>query len=199
MGPTLYSYIVARDFGFAPNPFFGFCTLATCKPQIRRMAEIGDWIIGTGTKAKERSGYLVFAMRVTEALSFDDYWNDSRFQRKRPTMRASLKTAFGDNIYYRDKDTGEWCQLDSHHSHEDGTQNPRNVQNDTQTNRVLISDDFVYWGGNGPIVPTFSGQTICHSTQGHRSKFPDQVVKAFIDWLRGLNDSGYCGAPLEWE
>lgn len=28
-----YSYVVARDFGFAPNPFNGFLTLATCKPK----------------------------------------------------------------------------------------------------------------------------------------------------------------------
>lgn len=25
-----FSYIVARDYGFAPNPFHGFCTLANC-------------------------------------------------------------------------------------------------------------------------------------------------------------------------
>src|SRR5262245_31415483 len=43
----LYSYVVARDYGFAPNPFYGFCTLATCKPDIRRTADIGDWIVGT--------------------------------------------------------------------------------------------------------------------------------------------------------
>ena len=199
MGAKLYSYIVARDFGFAPNPFFEFCTLATCKPQIRGKAAIGDWIIGTGTKAKDRSGYLVFAMRVTETLSFEEYWADIRFHCKRPAMCASLKAAFGDNIYYRDIDTGEWCQLDSHHSHEDGTQNIRNVENDTRVNRVLISDDFIYWGGTGPFLPTFHGETVYHSTQGHRSNFSDRVVKAFIDWHRGLNNSGYCGAPLEWE
>lgn len=33
---TLYSYVVAHDFGFAPNPFDGLCTLATCKPDIRK-------------------------------------------------------------------------------------------------------------------------------------------------------------------
>ncbi len=27
-----------RDYGFAPNPFHGICTLATCKPVIRRVA-----------------------------------------------------------------------------------------------------------------------------------------------------------------
>ena len=38
----LYSYIVAVDSGFAPNPFHGFCTIATCKPRIRKTAEIGE-------------------------------------------------------------------------------------------------------------------------------------------------------------
>ena len=42
----IYSYIVKRDYGFAPNPFYGYCTLATCKPVIRKHAEIGDIIQG---------------------------------------------------------------------------------------------------------------------------------------------------------
>ena len=44
----IYSYIVKRDYGFAPNPFYGYCTLATCKPVIRKHAEIGDIIVGIG-------------------------------------------------------------------------------------------------------------------------------------------------------
>ena len=198
MPARLYSYIVARDYGFAPNPFYGFCTLATCKPQIRKKGEIGDWIIGTGSKSKGRDGRLVYAMRVTEAMSFDEYWADSRFHRKRPDMHASMKKAFGDNIYYRDNDTSPWRQLDSHHSYDDGTQNDRNVRNDTQVNRVLVSNDFIYWGGNGPTVPTFWEETVCHSTQGHRCSFPSEVVEDFVAWLRTFDESGYCGIPLEW-
>lgn len=44
----LYAYSITRDFGFAPNPFHGICTLATCKPRIRKAANIGDWILGIG-------------------------------------------------------------------------------------------------------------------------------------------------------
>ena len=44
-------------------------------------------------------------------------------------------------------------QEDSHHSHQDGTPNPSNIVNDTQTDRVLISDDYVYFGGGGPELP----------------------------------------------
>ena len=28
----LYSYIVVHDAGLAPNPFYGWCTLAVCTP-----------------------------------------------------------------------------------------------------------------------------------------------------------------------
>jgi hypothetical protein len=34
------------DTGFAPNPFHDFLTLATCKPDIRKKAQIGDWVLG---------------------------------------------------------------------------------------------------------------------------------------------------------
>lgn len=44
----LYAYAITRDFGFAPNPFHGVCTLATCKPRIRASANIDDWILGIG-------------------------------------------------------------------------------------------------------------------------------------------------------
>jgi len=38
----LYSYTVRYDDGAAPNPFNGMCTLAICKPAIRRTAAPGD-------------------------------------------------------------------------------------------------------------------------------------------------------------
>ena len=78
----LLSYVVAHDYGFAPNPFYGMCTLATCKPRIRRAAAIGDWIVGTGSKENGRQGYLVYVMQVTKALTFNHYWTDSQFRRK---------------------------------------------------------------------------------------------------------------------
>ncbi len=69
----LYSYILARDYGFSPNPFYGCCTLATCKTQIRKMAQIGDWVIGTGASTKYHfTGRLIYAMKVNEVMSFDE-------------------------------------------------------------------------------------------------------------------------------
>src|SRR5689334_12341835 len=114
----LASYVVRYDSGFAPNPFYGYCTLATCKPEIRRVAEIGEWIVGCGSNAKgvRQGGRLVYAMRVTEQLTFDQYNADPRFERKKPIRRGSRKQSCGDNIYYRANKDGGWCQRDSFHS-----------------------------------------------------------------------------------
>ncbi len=64
---------------------------------------------------------------------------------------------------------------------------------------MLVCNDFIYWAGGGPTVPTFRGETVSHSTQGHRCNFPSEVVEDFVAWLRSLDESGYCGIPLEWE
>jgi hypothetical protein len=199
----LYSYVVARDYGFAPNPFFGICTLATCKPKIRGVAQIGDWIVGTGSKARNRHNHAVYAMRVTETMTFNDYWNDPRFLRKKPNLRGSKKQAFGDNIYHKNPKAGKWHQANSHHSRDDGTVNLANVANDTQADRVLVSDDFVYWGGSGPKLPAHllkSGPhhvSLC-AVRGHKNNFPSAFVHDVVDWIRSFADKGRVGEPLDW-
>ena len=198
---TLFSYVVARDYGFAPNPFFGICTLATCKPDIRKTAATDDWIIGTGSKQRNRQGVLIYAMRVTETMTFNEYWKDERFCRKQPNLRGSKKQAFGDNIYSKDI-TGEWHQQDSHHSYEDGSYNPHNILRDTKVDKVLLSRDYAYWGGSGPAIPqnfrNYNGYDICCATQGHKRLFPEDLVKDFVTWFRARNANGYLGAPLDW-
>jgi hypothetical protein len=199
----LHSYVVARDYGFAPNPFFGVCTLATCKPGIRKVAQIGDWVVGTGSKKRKRDKRIVYAMRVTGAITFSQYWTDPRFQAKKPNLRGSKKQAFGDNIYSKDARTALWCQANSHHSLNDGSPNESNVVADTSADRVLISDDFVYWGGSGPLLPQkflrygTEGINLC-AGRGHKNNFPQDFVQEFIAWIRSLDVKGYAGEPLDW-
>lgn len=197
----LHSYVVARDYGFAPNPFYGFCTLATCKPEIRRTAKVEDWVVGTGSKEQDREGRIVYAMRVSETPSFSEYWKDERFRNKRPNLRGSKKQAFGDNIYHKDAKTGRWRQQDSHHSLPDGTPNKNNIAHDTRVDRILVGDEYVYWGGNGPLIPkrfrNYQGHDLC-TRRGHKNKFPDKMVNDFIAWLRARDEKGYCGDPLDW-
>ena len=89
----IHSYVVRYDSGFAPNPFYGHCTLVTCKPGIRRSAEVGDWVIGSGSNARGvgRGGHLVYGMRVTEVMTLDEYALNPRFESKKPFRNGSRK------------------------------------------------------------------------------------------------------------
>lgn len=143
----LYAYAITRDFGFAPNPFHGLCTLATCKPRIRKSAKVDDWILGIGgAQLSTVKNKCIMLMKVTEKVSFDDYWRDSRFLLKRPSRNGSQVQMLGDNIYHQEDN--HWIQEDSHHSNADGTFNMDNLKRDTSCNQVLISNNFYYFGSN---------------------------------------------------
>jgi hypothetical protein len=160
--------------------------------------------VGTGSKKHRRERRIVYAMRVIGAMTFEEYWADPRFQTKKPNLRGSKKQAFGDNIYCRHPNKkGVWCQADSHHSLDDGSQNEANIATDTATNRILLSDDFVYWGGSGPSVPArFLDYGPHHVSlcagRNHKNGFPAAFVEEFIRWIRLLNQRGYVGEPLDW-
>lgn len=197
----LFSYIVRRDFGFAPNPFYGVCTLATCKPDIRGTAAVGDWVIGTGGAAYKLQGHLIFAMQVSETLSFDGYWSESRFACKRPILNGSLKQVYGDNIYHHDGET--WVQIDSHHSLEGGIQNESNVRRDTKYDRVLLATRFVYFGATAPEIPEDlrngcpTGKDLCCSRQ-ERKIFTAELPIKFETWLEAEDKWGLQGWPCEF-
>jgi hypothetical protein len=198
----LYSYIVARDFGFAPNPFHGFCTLATCKPRIRASASPGDWIIGTGAKSRYNlAGRLVYAMKVSETMDFDRYWNDPRFLAKRPVLNGSLKLLYGDNIYRRVDN--QWVQADSHHSLENGRPNGANIKWDTGVDRLLVANKFVYWGAPAPTIPKRfrpfrkTNEDVCCKARGHRV-FGEEIATAFAAWLEEQGKWGVQGEPVEF-
>lgn len=200
----LHSYVVRYDSGFAPNPFYRICTLATCKPDIRKHAEVGDWVVGTGSADKRirRGGYLVYAMRITEAMPRRQYWDDPRFLRKRPKLRGTMKHASGDNIYRWNDANGSWDQLDSYHSNPDGSPHAAHISRDTGVDRVLISTEYVYFGGHGPLIPPdFRGpeaQDIVKQGQGRKIIDDLHLIHAFEAWIQSLGETGYASPPLDW-
>jgi len=176
-------YVVDRDFGFAPNPFHGYCTLATCMPRIRAKAQIGDWIVGMGGARLKATGRCIYAMRTTQTLSFNQYWTSEAYFDKRPVRNGSSVMMVGDNIYFHDSETNSWQQLDSHHSSPDGTPNPLNVNKDTSADRVLISRDFFYFGRTAPLVPPCILSNLGYKNGiGHRV-FSDSQCTGLLQWL----------------
>jgi len=179
---SLFMYVVDRDFGFAPNPFHGICTLATCKPRIRSAARTGDWVVGMGGARLRSTGRCIFAMRVGRKLTFNEYWNGPEFRDKRPIRNGSLVMLVGDNVYH--SDGAVWTQEDSHHSRSDGAPEPSNVINDTSADAVLVSDIFYYFGTLAPEVPTAILDAIDYQNgRNHRRISLPTPGSQFVDWL----------------
>lgn len=192
-----FSYVVQHDHGFAPNPFWGVCTLANCKPQIRKYADVGDLILGTGSADLGASGRLVYWMRVEEILWFDQYWCDPRFVRKKPDMHGSMMHRYGDNIYWSGPD-GSFQQMDSFHSEEDGSLSVANCVRDTgTTEKVLISKEFAYYGKSAPLIPD-SLKFAIKKGPGHKCRFAEGELVTIEEWLMALPNRGYVDEPGRW-
>lgn len=185
-----FSYVVARDYGFAPNPFYGFLTLATCKQKIRKDAQVGDYIIGHAGSSGHYK--LIYMAKVSEVITFDEYWNNPKYARKKPVMNGSYKKLYGDNIYHH-LPNGTWMQEDSHHTNEDGSINFHNLTRDTGTSdHVLVSYDFFYFGKSMIEIPYNYKSCIKH---GVGYKRPDRNLCAGLwkylceHFEKGLTDT----------
>jgi hypothetical protein len=195
---TFFTYVTRWDHGFAPNPFHEYCTLATCKPGIRKKAVVGDWILGTGSAERDYDGKAIFLMRVGEMSTFDEYWIDPRFRAKRPVLNGSFKLRFGDNIYHRKNGKGAWIQADSRHSRHGAATNAFNLKRDTSTtDKVLIGTDFTYWGDSAPQIPA-RFKRFCIDRPGYYYDFSAAEIEGFLKWALGLNQHGRVGDPVEW-
>ncbi len=179
---TLFAYVMTDDDGFAPNPFHGVCTLARCMPVTRSVAQVGDYVVGLAGESLRKGGdwRIIYAMQVTDKMTFDEYWNDSRFLAKRPDKSAGGKEAMGDN----------------------------DIDLDTGGKYALISDAerFTYWGSKtcpipeplGFLVSVFHRETRGNKPnfRGHRRKFSEEEVQAFVEWF-AEQEKGRLGEPTD--
>lgn len=196
-----FSYKIEHDFGLAPNPFGGYCTLAVCKSSIRnnKNLKIGDWVIGTGSAELGNLHKLIFTMRVAEKLTFNQYWEDSRFQYKKPILNGSLVQMYGDNIYHQDPLTNEWIQEDSAHSLINGVLNKKHRDRDIGGHFVLISQNFFYFGNNCIQIQKLYLPVCNEGRDMKRQAIPFDVADDFIKWLQSNYSKGIHGDPINWK
>jgi hypothetical protein len=171
----VYSYVVEHDNGYAPNPYFRFCTLCGCKfeggKNIVQLAKEGDWIIGTGGANLKRSaghGKLVYAMRVDEKLTRSEYFTDSQFEQKKPVKTGNYKQRHGDN------------------------EDPRY---DVKEHKdfALVSRHFYYLGANAIDIPEGFKN---FEKKGPMFRYVDSAdFCRFIEWLKTKYKPGIHGEP----
>lgn len=195
----MFAYKLDHDFGLAPNPFWGVMTLAVCKGQIRnnKNLKIGDWIVGSGSKQLKMLNHLIYAMRVDEKITFDAYWEDPRFEIKRPEMKGSLAQIYGDNFYHTVDD--KVIQETSAHNFDNGQPNPIHAQRDANGKYVLISNHFYYFGDKAPEIPQELRGVCCNARGYHYRDISDELKATFIKWLEDNYDLGIHGEPINWQ
>ncbi|MEO6136103.1 MAG: hypothetical protein ABIP35_13185 [Ginsengibacter sp.] len=212
----LFSYIVANDYGLAPNPFWNSLTLAVCKPAIRRTATKNDWVIGTGSKnvidknghKVDHSGKLVFAMQVDKVLSLAEYDEHCK------TLRSDLKYKLphnnlfkndwrhkvGDNIYdYSNCSKNIPGLRKVIHTEED-------KERDLGGLNALISKHFYYFGNSTKKIPITNVVDLLKMEQGHlvlddcieKDKI---VISEFLSWLKDnfIENKVYDNPQLYWD
>ena len=191
----VYSYILRVDAGYAPNPFHGRCTLACCKPVIRREASVGDWVLGITPKAQ--GNRVAYAMHVKEVLPFASYWRDPRFRDKRPRRARGASTVErrGDNCY-RPLSGGRFRQLPSCHWDSEGErENPISKATDLGGEHVLIAEEFCYYGAEAVALPRNLRFAI--PGRAHLVNFSDARKEKLIEFLESL-PRGRHGLPAVW-
>mgnify|MGYP001089386897 CR=1 FL=1 len=187
-----YSYVIPRDFGFAPNPYFDYCTLATCKPRIRNSAQIGDWIGAYGSARMLIHEKLVMLMKVEEILTFDEYWADARFKAKQPVFNKGMIHMYGDNIYHHIE--GRWMQEPSHHSNMDGSINYTNLNRDTEIDKVLVASEYYYFGNNAIKIPE-EFEILIWNRRNHKVYDDETLILRFVEYIRCNYTIGRHGTP----
>ena len=196
-----FRYKLDHDYGLAPNPFGGIMTLAVCKGDIRRNKnlEIGDWIIGTGSKKLKLLNHLIYAMKVEGKMTFDEYWNTPDFKFKKPVLNGSLVQMYGDNIYHTDPKTGEIIQEPCAHSKKDNSVNEDHLKRDWKGQFVLYSKHFYYFGDKCPLIPKELRFICCPYRNYSFKDVNDDFVIEFVNWLEDNYTIGIHGDPINWK
>jgi len=180
----LFTYKVRFDGGTAPNPFNKVCTLAICKPIIRRVATKGDIIAGFGIHGE--SNQLVYVMIVEERLCWKEYIKrcNSELQGKIPKSEKD----FGDCIYEVDEfgNVAKVPRLDTRSRH-----NESSYSKDVERGKnVLLGKIFWYFGSGEKYKDSLrlpkELKEIVPYKQGHRSNANRNLAQEFIKWFNQI-------------
>jgi hypothetical protein len=192
---NIYIYVLKVDSGFAPNPFYGYCTLACCKPNIRKVSNEGDWVIGITPRNRGLGNQIAYAMEIDEKLSFTQYWSDPRFKNKRPVWAPGHPEIerCGDNCY-EPLGNDQFQSIPSHHC-----ENKDNKEKDLGGIYVLVGKHFIYFGSHAIQVPSelsFVLDLFKESGIGHRT-FNNKDAEKILPFLESL-PQGIHGRPQNW-
>jgi Nucleotide modification associated domain 2/Nucleotide modification associated domain 3 len=148
----------------------------------------GDWLIGNSPK--KDGNRLVYAMRISDVLSMNQYFHNKQFEAKKPKPDGTLIEQCGDNIYYQ-RGVNQWTRLPSpfHNSR-------KNFEKDVG-HHVFVAEHFYYFGRRRVAIPDNLREVIQDRQGIHYKK--DRLADDFVAWLEANHKPGILGTPLDME
>ena len=176
------------DRGSAPNPFGGICTLALCKPQIRKYCEIGDWVLGFGSKQLDHENKMIYAMKVDDKMTFEEY---DKFCNNQYRIKLPEHSTQGDCILYKVDCSNTYKQRENVlHTYEI-------IQHEISSEFVLLSKQYYYFGDNAVEIPQHINP-ISPIGRGYQSVKNQQYVNEFEEWINTF-EIGIHGYPNNFQ
>lgn len=171
---NVWTYVITVDAGAAPNFDLGLTTLTVCKPRIRRSAKPGDLVLAfNSAKLNPDEPHSVrWAGVVTERLPLKDYWEDRRFEGKKPGRSLSP-----DNIY-RPTRSGRLTQV------KNATHSPKDISRDVSGDNALVLSPSWYFGAEVAVLPASFNLRMVGGRRGHRRfDIDERTWRKVKDWL----------------
>lgn len=189
---TVWRYVIATDRGGAPHIHNEVCSLAICKPDIRKHAKVGEWVMAFAPASQRDPNRLVkFVMKITSRRDFPSYCKEFIGKRR-------------DAIYdYRFDPTGPWVcngQIDGVGDHP----YPENWAKDKRGLYVLLSKEYCH-SGNRPrnllseLAPFCAKRglnaedvvtDLDHRSQGQSKYCSSSSYEVFREWAESLPKGG---------
>jgi hypothetical protein len=150
----VWTYVITHDCGGAPNFEPPAITLTLCAPRVRRQAVPGNLVLAfNGNVVRGVSGREVHPERhsvrwagiVAEVIPLADYWNNPRFEGKKP----GRSRGYPDNIYRSGNSGLEQVQNPTH--------GPANMNTDISGANSLVFRTVWYFGPTAPSLPDHFG------------------------------------------
>jgi hypothetical protein len=168
--PYLRCYKMTYDTGFAPNPYHGVLTLATCKPDIRLHANKGDWIAGfTAKEVHDSNGKihrfngdrkLIYLACIKDKLKLEEYWESEDYKDKHPHLigkngKIIKENCSGETTECKNFDSGDniYKMVNGKLQQQEngGGHGENEYKSDTRGEFVLICEEFYYFGVENAI------------------------------------------------
>jgi hypothetical protein len=183
--PRFFLYRLQTDAGSAPNVHGDVCTLALCKPMIRRSAKVGDYIIGLRGRSGEIGKLgphavdsVLYVMRVTRKMTMAEY--DAYC-----TAELPVKIPAPENEFLGD------CQYTTAGAQRLGPHSPVHAERDLGGKFVLLGDTARanYWYRRDPVGVRLPADLadewdVSSVARGHRVKAYNAKTETRLhEWL----------------